>query len=119
MKRIGLVVGLALVGFACEGRADRNVTCNKSLAQLREGFTVTSRWAEFPVEPGKTEVTVCWPGHEKYKWPPRLKTHCTQEKATWHQGTKTGYVTCGFSVAGPDGTVHNNEPDPISITVHR
>ena len=139
MKRIGFLIALAFVGFACAdsvgqmledagqmmqdgsvpdaGAQDEMVTCNKSeKVDLGNGVSITYRWAEFDVDPGATEVTGC------YRYPdtpdPLLRqATCSRNKATWFQGTSNGFFRCGRRTNN-NGTITDN-PDPVSITVHR
>jgi len=56
-------------------------------------------WAEFPVNPGVTEVTVCWDGPEP------LGPYCQRYVAPYFEGTSIGLVSCQDAIR--------------SITVHR
>lgn len=144
MKRIGLVVGLALVGFACadtvgqmlvdagESLQDgsvppaqgQEVSCNRSETKRDEqgGATYTYRWAEFEVDPGATEVTTCIGAVDTspYNYPISDRSTCFRRIAPWYRGTTTGWVQCSRSIDfdNPD-TPDRDEDDPTSITVHR
>jgi len=140
MRKLVLVMGLALVGFACAdsvgqmlvdagtsmqdgsvpdaGAQDEAVTCNKSETRDIDGGRRTWRWAEFNVDPGVTEVTVCR-DLEGESDPPYLgRNDCFRRKATWFQGTSIGFVNCGGRIT-PDTGEPIDFGDPISITVHR
>lgn len=66
-------------------------------------------WAEFPVDPGKTEYTVCsvWNDTyiENYPGHPYAQNTCWRGVASYYEGTSTGFVTC--------------QDNTRSITVHR
>jgi hypothetical protein len=133
-----LVTVLALAGFACAdgvgqmltdagevltdgavpnaGAQDEPVTCNKTATDQLDGLTITYRWAEFDVDPGVTEVTICYEGGGT-AWTP---SQCSRYKPAWLRGTTTGRVSCGtrYDYDDPD-TPDFDTPDPISITVHR
>ena len=145
MKRIGLIVGLVLVVFACgepagqmlvdggqmimdagnmiadgsvpDAGADFTVTCDKSSMHPWSTGTATSRWAEFPANPGQTEVTVCHPSNPDAFGLTSQRETCSRSKAAWIRGTSTGVVNCGVRYANADGLVQE-VADPISITVH-
>ena len=76
--------------------------------------TCIYHWAEFPITPGETEITICNfgnPDHANVHG--RLDT-CYRVKAVWIDGTSTGFTYCGIEsdAAGWIGR-------PKSITVHR
>ena len=148
MRKVTLVTVLALAGFACAdgvgqmltdagevltdagtslqdgavpdaGAQDEPVTCDKSETRNVPGYAVTARWAEFEVDPGVTEVTICQAvTTDTPFWPPQARSNCYRTKAQWLRGTSTGWVACGYRTVSDDGTTNDN-PDPISITVHR
>jgi len=125
MRKLVLMVGLAVVAFACSeplgemlmdggqammdagngmmpdaGAQDVSASCNKS---ANEGAT---RWAEFPISnPGQTEVTICSgpqpsPTIELY-----ARRNCGRQIAPWIEGTNTGLVwSCDDTTTI---TVHN------------
>ena len=96
----------------------QEVGCNKSEARNEDGYTVTVRWAEFEVDPGVTEVTICNAVSGNPFWPPQERSNCGRFKAGWIRGTSTGWVPCGARTVQDDSTT-TDSPDPISITVHR
>jgi hypothetical protein len=131
-----LVIGLALVGFACAesvgqmledagtmlqdgsvpdaGAQDTPVECNKSEDYQCGEATCTQHWAEFPITPGQTEVTICNPGDPNSTVEYGRLDTCYRTKAAWFDGTSTGFTYCGIEsdAAGWIGK-------PKSITVHR
>ncbi len=119
MRKVGLVVALALVGFACadsvgkmlvdagtslqdgsvpDAGADFEASCNMGEAN--------TRWSEFPVSnPGQTEVTICYAARPEQAGPSRKAT-CTRLVAPWYEGTNTGFIwSCDDSVTSI--TVHD------------
>jgi len=70
------------------------------------GDTITvAHWAEFPIDPGVTEVTTCFDGSPPYPFNAIAK--CYRGKAQWKRGTSTGLVHCGTDSASfPTITVH-------------
>ena len=66
------------------------------------------QWAEFPVNPGQTEHTVCTGANatyvELYPGHPLAQATCWRAIASYYEGTRTGFVHCSV--------------DTISITVH-
>ena len=139
MKRIGLMIVLALVAFACadgvgemltdagnmigdgsvpDAGADFDVTCDKSSTHPWGAGTATSRWAEFSANPGQTEVTVCQPTNPDAYGVASQRDTCSRFKPGWIRGTSTGIVSCGVRWVDGDGALVQETPDPISITVH-
>jgi hypothetical protein len=152
MRKLGLVVVLALVGFACAdgvgqmltdagqmiedagtsmqdgsvpdaGAQDETVTCDKSETWPRgdgNDWVLMPLWAEFEVDPGVTEVTVCRDGDPNAPVPPDRPDFCSRTKADWHHGTSTGFVYCGRRRVYDDPeTPDVYQGDVISITAHR
>ena len=147
MKRTAMVVALALVGFACAdgvgqmledagqmledagvsmqdgsvpdaGAQDTPVECGEVGSEpWGDGGRADYYSAEFDANPGQTEVTVCQDGTTLFS---RGRPTCYRGTAGWHEGTSTGFVSCGvryFDAEGNvtvDGTAHIR-----SITVHR
>jgi len=127
MRRVIAVAVLAVVAFACSeqagqmlidagemmqpdaGAQDTPVECNKSEQNPNSQTKQVWHWAEFEIDPGRTEVTVCTlrPG-----WPFGGQTHCSRSKALWIQGTNTAIVFCGFEY---EDRIDN---EVTSITVH-
>ena len=81
----------------------------ESCLTYEDGTKSCLMWAEFPVNPGRTEVTIChraspqytegWPGH------PYAQKTCQRYIAPYYEGTGTGFTTCSELTT--------------SITVHR
>jgi hypothetical protein len=129
MKRI-LWFGVAVVVvFACseplgqiltdagdammpDAGADFEATCNKSEQNPDTETKLIYHWAEFEIDPGKTEVTICYRYAADALPPHRNGVFCWRSKANWKQGTTTGFVNCGTET--DDGW--RNKPE--SITVH-
>jgi len=130
MKRIALVIGLVLVGFACaEGVGSMLEDAGNMLADAGDAIRDagdamqpdagaqdtpatcnkgegSSRWAEFPISsPGQTEVTTC------YRADPESSTYgtrawCQRFVSPWYEGTSTGFLySCGDHMTSI--TVHN------------
>ena len=164
MRKIGLMLGLVVVVFACSEQAgqmlidagemmqdagdadaatmpdgsigsggstgtggtggtpttDITVTCNKSETYMSGDTAVTVRWAEFEIDPGATEVTVCYDRAGYIEPPGKDNDTCSRFKSSWFRGTSTGFAGCGRHIdyANPD-IEDFDSPDPISITVHR
>ena len=120
MRKVGLILGLAIVASSCGvGEAQTEVTCQSEYAVRDDerGQTRTHIWAEFDVNPGRTEVTVCYPGNSEAEDPVARLDRCSRGKAPWFVGTNRGYVDCGVLIdndVGPDIPA----TDIISITVH-
>ena len=101
---------------------DVTVHCNKSVVWFDDDFAKRTRyWAEFDVDPGSTEVTVCGlntlfaaAGSQT------TRETCGRNIALWFRSTNTGYWYCGESIdwVNPDMADIPFVP-PISITVHR
>jgi hypothetical protein len=146
MRKVGLLLGLALVGFACAdsvgqmlqdagqmmqdgsvpdaGAQDETVTCNKSKTKSGEGVSITYTWAEFEVDPGVSEVTTCDKGQSsptEYTHPTFERATCYRGIASWYHGTSTGFVHCGqlFDYVDPGLSDFDTRDQIISITVHR
>jgi hypothetical protein len=103
------------------GAQNETMTCDKSESYRSGEATVTVRWAEFEIDPGATEVTVCHVGSSTLP-PDNGRDTCGRSTAhyQWFRGTTTGFVRCGHSVNHDDpDTPDTDSPDPISITVHR
>jgi hypothetical protein len=98
---------------------DIEVTCNKSETAIwGSDGSQTHRWAEFDVDPGQTEYTVCREGTPSSTGLSKRDT-CSRSIANWIRGTSTGAVWCGYDLFDADGTRVGGSLDPISITVHR
>jgi hypothetical protein len=131
MRKLILMVVLALVGFACadgvgemltdagdmladgsvpDAGADFEVTCDKQAPHpTQEGWI--AHWAEFEIaNPGQTEITYCWRPAEG---PPYYgQVTCNRFAAAWVRGTNTSIFSCGQTIDG----VWSGKP--VSITVH-
>jgi hypothetical protein len=95
-------------GVPDAGAQDTPAECNKR--EMVPGSDGNFwRWAEFEIEPGQTEATVCT---LRNSWPFDGQTHCTRYKPQWIQGTNTAIVLCGFEY--PDRI----DNEVVSITVH-
>jgi hypothetical protein len=92
------------------GAQDMPVECNKQ-EDHPNGITII-HWAEFPVTPGQTEVTVCRPWLRTT--PPFNRDFCYRKVADWYHGTSTGFVECG----GENTVTPSWAGKPLSITVH-
>ncbi len=104
----------------------QEVSCNKSASErLDEGEngarTITFRWAEFDVDAGVTEVTICHRGDPDGYQPQFRKDWCFRGGAQWLRGTSTGLVSCGIKTDwdNDETFTDSDSPDPLSITVHR
>jgi hypothetical protein len=87
------------------GAQDETVTCNKSEGYVTGETTSVVYWAEFPIDPGVTEVTTCHGGSPSY--PFNAIPKCHRGKVQWKRGTSTGLVHCGTDPASfPTITVH-------------
>jgi hypothetical protein len=127
MKKVGLMVVLALVALACgetvggmmqdagamladagdmmqpdAGAQDTPVQCDKS--STSGDPELTYHWAEFPVTPGQTEITICYGGNPDSYGPSKRDT-CNRLVSPWYEGTNTGAIHCGGNVTSI--TVHN------------
>jgi len=91
------------------GAQDTPATCNKS----ETNGEVTGHWAEFPVTPGQTEVTICGAGDPEAQFAYGRRDVCYRTTAAWFDGTSTGYVYCGLET---DAAGWFSKPK--SITVH-
>jgi len=127
MRKLVLMVGLVVVVFACSeplgemlmdggqammdagdamqpdaGAQDTPATCDKS----ETSGETTVYWAEFPVTPGETEITYCFPASPG-GFGPQSRAICHRTIAPWFEGTSTGHFSC------------NLDPNAVtSITVH-
>jgi len=149
MRKVGLVFGLALIGFACAdgvgemltdagqmiedagtsmqdgsvpdaGAQDVEVSCDKSQVVPKNGYTITYRWAEYEIDPGVTGVTTCRRGDPDADRSVQRRDQCWRFTSNWIRGTSTGWTDCGQHVNYDDpDTPDFDVPDPISITVHR
>lgn len=128
MKILLLVGFLAVVTAATAGfftpppfqDVNVEVECNMSRDRPRQFGDLFNEskfiWAEFPVNPGVTEVTVCRDvavgGRERDD--PFLLV-CKRTLAAWLDGTTTGFVDCGLLLLlDPLEFIGK----PVSITVH-
>ena len=109
---------------ATGGTPEQNieVDCNKMETLRADGFTATHYWAEFEVDPGMTEVTVCsraTPSNPAGA-PPFYSDRCGRSKAVWYLGTTTGWVVCGTAIDYDNPDIPDQEyRAPLSVTVHR
>ena len=131
MRKLLLVVVLALVGFACadgvgemltdagdmladgsvpDAGADFEVTCNREAPHPTVEEWIV-HWAEFEIaNPGQTEITWCWQQAEGVPYDGAVT--CQRVIAPWVRGTNTSIFGCGTTIDG----VWTGAP--ISITVH-
>jgi len=136
MKKVGLMVVLALVALACgetvggmmqdagamladagdmmqpdAGAQDTPVQCDKS--STSGDPELTYHWAEFPVTPGQTEITICNTGDPASPVAYGSRDTCSRITAPWFDGTSTGFWSCGIESEAA-GWISK----PKSITVH-
>jgi len=143
-KKLITVAALAVLAFACSetvggvmqdagdmladagdmmqpdaGAQDTPASCNKSVVYVDdETYKRTRYWAEFDVDPGSTEVTVC-AVNELFSQAGSSRDICYRRIASWVRGTNTGIHYCGEGIdwVNPDTSDVPFVP-PISITVH-
>lgn len=134
MRKVGLMVGLALVAIACAtgadmvgemmmdasvpdaGAQDTPAQCEKVGSEpWGDGGRADYYAAEFDADPGQTEVTVCRDGNLFS----RSRAYCHRSIAQWHEGTSMGFWSCGVRYFDADGnTAADGVAQIRSVTVH-
>jgi len=95
---------------------DREVTCNHSNSDGSPSHaTITIHWAEFVVDPGVTQMTICTPADVRTidgAWT------CQRSIAPYIRGTNVALVECGGSIDYNSDGIIEVPMTPITITVH-
>jgi hypothetical protein len=138
MKRIGLVMGLVVVGFACaEGVGSMLEDAGQilqdgsvpdagaqTLAQCDQTHTVTRpdnsrterRYAVVTVgNPRNAIVEQCW-SESPWEFLP-LNVRCVATQSTYFDGNDV-YIPCGTKSYDAEGALVGESPDQASITVY-
>jgi hypothetical protein len=142
MKRIGLVIGLVVVAFACSEQVGQMLTdggqmmmdagdamipdagaqtlvqCNQTLTKTGEGGSrIEYRYAIATVSnPRTAQVELCYPpGHIAYL---PDEARCIRSAGWYAPGGSTIHMYCGSKSYDAEGALVAEQPNPASITVY-
>lgn len=134
MRKVGLVLGVVVVGFACSEQAGQMlvdagemmqpdagaqtlVQCDQTYTETRgDGSRVEHRYSIVTVgNPRNVKLETCWTESPTNSFPPNVR--CQVAQFTWFDGNDA-YIQCGNKSFDADGQVTGEQPDPASLTVY-